>query len=193
MNDNLKQEILQKSQFPYHRRKVQYQSIDDEKMPGIRNMLHRYDIMKLNTVDFKNKTVLDIGCNLGILCHYCIKLGASSAVGLEIDQETVEVANKYLKTKGISNIKILQFDINNTPFPEQTDYVFALSVLKHVDPEKLFQLINNSTKDLCWFEGHNKNKKEYIQSLLEINLSGKIDFLGYTKDRGTRPVFLIKY
>ena len=44
MDNKLKQEIVEKAQFPYGKRDVQYQSLDG--MDGIRDMNHRYQVME---------------------------------------------------------------------------------------------------------------------------------------------------
>ena len=199
MDESLKKEIIDNGQFPFHRRKCQYQSIEDESMPGIRDMLHRYEILSLPH-SFQDKTVLDIGCNLGMICIMSKKKGARFCAGIDIQEEAITAANKYLDAKKYKDVQLMTYDINNglegvKPLLKENkfDYVFALSILKHVDQKALFDIINFYTKEICWFEGHNKQSKEKIQKILEDNIECKeIKFLGYTTDRGVRPNFIIK-
>ena len=188
-------EIIKKGQFPYGRRKYQYQSIEEENMVGIRNMEHRYSVLDLPS--FEGKTVLDIGCSLGMVCVMASKSGAKKCVGIDNNIDTIEVAKKYVDMKGYRNINLLSYDIDKgveglmslVGF-ESFDYVFALSILKHVKQKALFDIINFYTKEICWFEGHNRQETKKIKKLLEDNLNFKyIDFLGYTNDRGIRPNF----
>ena len=188
-------EIIKKGQFPYGRRKYQYQSIEEENMVGIRNMEHRYLILDLPS--FEGKTVLDIGCSLGMVCVMASKAGAKKCVGIDSNSDTIEVAKKYVDMKGYKNINLLSYDVNKGVDDlisligyKSFDCVFALSILKHVKHKALFDIINFYTKEICWFEGHNKQGVEKIKKLLEDNLNFKqINFLGYTNDRGIRPNF----
>ena len=100
MKEKLKQQIIEEGQFPFKRRKYQYQSIDEEEMIGIRNMKHRFSILKLPD-SFENKTVLDIGCNLGMICVETMKRKAKSSIGIDHREETVNIANKYFIEKNI--------------------------------------------------------------------------------------------
>ena len=91
INDGeLRKEIIEKTQWPYGRRQVQYQTVDPS-LPGIRNMEHRYDIMNFPK-SFNGETVLDIGCNIGMICFDAKRRGAKRVVGIDYKQETIEVA-----------------------------------------------------------------------------------------------------
>ena len=46
---------------------------------------------------------------------------------------------------------------------EKFDYVFALSVWKHVNKKKLYDIINYYCREICWFEGHNKQTKDFFE------------------------------
>ena len=168
-------------------------------MKGIRNMEYRYSIMRIPS-SFKNKTVLDIGCNLGMVSMMALKRGAELCVGFDYKEETISVAKKYLNNKGYKNIKLITYDINNGVDKlisligdKKFDYVFALSIWKHVNKKNLYDIINYFCKKDCWFEGHNKQTKEFFEPELSKNLKfNKIKFLGYSTDRGTRPNFILK-
>jgi len=168
-------------------------------MRGIRDMKSRYFILNLPD-SFKGKRVLDIGCNLGMVCKMASDKGSERCVGLDFCKETIEVAQKYIKSKKYNNINLFSFDINDglerlisLIGDEKFDYVFALSIWKHVDKKKLYDIINFYCKEKCWFEGHNKQTKEFFEIELLKNLKfNKIEFLGYTKDRGKRVNFILK-
>jgi len=198
MKQSLKNDVIREGQFPYKRRKYQYQSIEEENMIGIRDMEHRYSILDLPT-NFNNKTVLDLGCSLGMVCIMAKLRNADFCVGLDNNESTIDVARRYIEEKKYKDIKLFVYDINNgidglisLIGPQKFDYVFALSIMKHVNSESLFEIINFYTKDVCWFEGHNKQNEIKIEKLLTKNLVfKKIEFLGCTTDRGTRPNFKI--
>ena len=199
LKNQLKDEIIKEGQFPYRRRKYQYQSIEEENMIGIRNMNHRYSVLDLPD-DFSNKTVLDLGCSLGMVCVMAKLRNASFCVGLDNNENTINVAKKYIEEKKYKDIKLFVYDINkgvneliSLIGQDKFDYVFALSIIKHVNKNILFEIINFYTKDICWFESHSKQDRTKIEKMLRKNLTFKeIKFLGYTNDRGIRSNFKIK-
>ena len=174
-----------------------YQSLDDSDPRG-RNMKHRYEVMKFPD-SFENKTILDIGCNVGRICVDAKKRGASRAVGIDNRQDVVDVMARHFKEKGL-DIELYTFDINDgvkalesvmgpTPF----DYVCALSIWSHVDKQKLWDVINAYCKDVCFFEDNAPSRVkslDRIEQILTQNLNfSQVDFLGFTTDRGVRAVF----
>ena len=198
MEQSLKEEIIEEGQFPYKKRKYQYQSIEEEAMIGIRNMEYRYSILDLPE-DFTGKTVLDLGCSLGMVCVMAKLRKSDFCVGIDNNENTIKVGQKYIKEKNYKNIELFVYDINSgidklkhLIGDQKFDYVFALSILKHVNSKHLFEIINFYTKDTCWFEGHSKQSETNIEQLLVKNLIFKeLEFLGCTTDRGTRPNFRI--
>ena len=54
-----------------------------------------------NGVDFRGKTVLDVGCGSGILSIAALTLGAAHADGLDIDPKAVDVAYENAALNGI--------------------------------------------------------------------------------------------
>ena len=79
MDEILKTEIIEKAQFPYGKRDVQYQSLDG--MSGIRDMNHRFEVMGFPE-SFDGETVIDIGCSIGAICFEAKKRGAKRVVGI---------------------------------------------------------------------------------------------------------------
>ena len=61
-----------------------YHTISELGITGGRDTKHRIENLGLNKINFKNKTVLDIGCSEGIFCHYAIKHGAKRVVGIDL-------------------------------------------------------------------------------------------------------------
>jgi ribosomal protein L11 methyltransferase len=61
---------------------------------------------KLFEIDLKNKHVLDMGCGTGILAILANLLGATSILGIDIDEWSVENSIENCKENNSSNIKI---------------------------------------------------------------------------------------
>jgi putative methylase len=60
--------------------------------------------------DIVNKNVVDLGAGTGIFCIGAKLLGASTAVGIEIDPKTVEVARDYCNQAGVE-VEFINMDV----------------------------------------------------------------------------------
>ena len=96
----------------------------------------------LNSVDFNNKSVLEIGCGPGGNLSDILKVFKPSSVnGVDISNNMIALAAKNLSGKGVKLIKI---DGLTLPFENNSiDMVFSATVLQHNTDEKmLFQIIS---------------------------------------------------
>ena len=137
-----------------------YQSFGEHQ--GQRDMEHRFDVMKLPK-SFEEKTVIDIGCNIGVACIESKKRGAKRVVGIDYTDENIDIANQIAKEHNFE-IEYYKFDVNDgldelksIIGDEKFDYTFVLSVWGWVDKQKLADIINHYTTKFCWIEGHGKN------------------------------------
>lgn len=73
-------------------KKFAYQDFD--RIIGKRRIEERAEEMKLNEINFNGKTVLDIGCNLGLMTNYALNRGAKRAVGIDL-KKVIEAADYY--------------------------------------------------------------------------------------------------
>ena len=147
-DQKLRQEIIDKTQWPYGAREVQYQTVDPS-LPGIRDMEHRYEIMDFPK-SFKGETVIDIGCNIGMICFDAKRRGAKRVVGVDYRPETIEVAKK-LSLELELDVEFYVFDVNegletlkSLIGEDQFDHTFALSIWGHVDKPKLADIIKDN-------------------------------------------------
>jgi 2-polyprenyl-3-methyl-5-hydroxy-6-metoxy-1,4-benzoquinol methylase len=194
-NEKLRKEIIDYTQWPYGKREVQYQTVDPS-LPGIRNMEHRYDIIKFPK-SFKGETVIDIGCNIGMICFDAKRRGAKRVVGIDYKKETIEVAKKLTKELDL-DVEFYTFDVNDgleklksIIGDEQFDHVFALSIWGHVDKPKLSDIINYYLDKVCWFEGHaagwtGDTKDKMDSELTQLLSFDSYEYLGETLDRNPR-------
>ena len=79
--------------------------------------------------DLKDKTVLDVGCNMGQMCQYALSLGAKHVLGIDYDKNAIEKANYLNKNE---KIQFISDDIDNyfmyTQL-EKKDTILLLSVI----------------------------------------------------------------
>jgi len=199
ISDELKQKLKANGQFPYGKRDRAYQSIDGN--PGIRDMIHRYDIMKFPK-SFDGETVIDFGCSVGAICLEAKRRGAERVVGLDYKRETIEVAKELAKEYNL-DIEFYTFNINDGVDTlksiigdDKFDHVFALSIWAHCDEVKLAKIINNYTDKICWFEGHNANAYGDTKEKMDLELERLLDLpyiehIGETHDRSIRQNYKI--
>ncbi len=101
--------------------------------------------------------ILYIGCNDGtsccILSPYCDEL-----VGLDINEEALEVARELIKSQGVTNTKFVHANLCDMPFEANSfDGIYALQVMEHVfaeDQERALKEIRRVLK---------KGKPFYVQ------------------------------
>jgi ribosomal protein L11 methyltransferase len=89
-------------------------------------------------VDFKNKTVFDMGSGTGVLAILASKLGATNIVGNDIDDWSVENAIENCAANNCSEIKIVKGDSNLLGKKEHYDIILAninKNVLKNYIPQ----------------------------------------------------------
>ena len=84
--------------------------------------------------------VLDVGTGSGILAMAALRLGAASAVGIDIDPVAIECAQAYARDNGFGD----EFTLETSPLPDSAPRTFDL-VLANLDCQTLLDL----RSDLC--------------------------------------------
>ena len=92
--------------------------------------------------NIKNWHVLDIGCSSGMFINY-ISENFKSILGIDIDQDAIDIAEKQYKK---DNIKYSVANIDDINIDENFDLIICNSVLEHV-PDKI-SLLNAIYKHL---------------------------------------------
>lgn len=153
-----------------------YQSVPDLGIEGKKNCFERF---KLYGIDrrVKDKSVLDIGSNMGMLSIECVRGGAKEVLGIEIEPcyyEGSKLLKEYYSLKNIKfqNISFAVFEKKNK---RKFDVVLSLAVhrwVKQFDGIKLepyLELLRNLIEPDGWliFESHRKDNHRSI----EVSLS----------------------
>jgi len=161
-------------------------------LPSQRDMAHRVAAMKLDEIDFAGKTVLDIGCSLGLFCQDALERGAKRAVGIERRTEATDIAHEVANWHGYWNVDFLclklprdRDEIANMTGLDKFNIVYALSVDRQIGYDSWMSEICNDTFIL---EGHVPDKEHTYRERLEADFS-TVEFLGVTRDHGPRPLF----
>lgn len=183
-------------------RKSNYQSyyIGDEQIKGARDTSVRMDIMNIPR-DLTDKSVLDLGCNLGEIANECYRRGASNVMGLDYQEDYIECAIDLAEYNGY-NIEYACKDLTkiddsvsyiNTFFDgKPIDYVFALSLYKHIKV-KMFEVLDGINWIKCIIESNNAPnglQTGHVQEMIDhINKrQWKWEHIGTDRTRSPREI-----
>lgn len=78
----------------------------------------------LDSLDLKEKTVIDFGCGSGILAIAALKLGAKHAIGIDIDPQAILASQDNAERNGVSD-RLALFLAKDQPQNLQADVVVA--------------------------------------------------------------------
>jgi 2-polyprenyl-3-methyl-5-hydroxy-6-metoxy-1,4-benzoquinol methylase len=167
---------------------MNYHNIPELGITGGRKNEQRIKDMHLDEIDFKGKTVLDIGCSEGFFCRYAIDRGARKVTGIDLEGvvRPVEELTYFL---GYNNVDYLGYDLNREiPDIEKYDIVFFFSMVQHIG---LPDWVSNRTRELLIFEGNGKDRD--IEGWSKLNNSfSNVEEVGKTHDLFERIVLWAK-
>jgi len=179
------------------RKNMPYQSVFDGETHLVKG--RRPDVLErirmLDEKDLQNKSILDLGCNIGSNCYLAVQFGARCAVGIDCSPQLINAAvklNSYFALPCIFAVHDLNRELNGI---EPADTVFCFSLVSHLkDRSELVQTILKKTKSILYFEGHQNTKQNDYDYLLNRDYFSSIELLGYTRDgihneKKTRPLF----
>lgn len=156
-------------------------------MDAPRDSEKRVEEMQLDSVSFKNKSVLDLGCANGFFCRYASRMGASSILGIDhkSNQNDDPIIADYLLAFGkrFHNIEFNDIDLSMVNLNTPHDIVFYLSMNFHIGIPKW---LPDVTGELCIFEDNSKQRdaKEELETMFS-----KVEFKGLATDHGDKPIY----
>jgi ubiquinone/menaquinone biosynthesis C-methylase UbiE len=89
--------------------------------------------------EFKNSTLLDLGCGLGGKTAYYAVHGAKHVIGLEIDRARAQTAHRHIRERGLSHrVSIVMGDAARLPLRRGSmDLVLATDTWEHLlEPDR---------------------------------------------------------
>lgn len=170
---------------------LDYHDIPELGIKGTRQIEKRISVYNPN--DFKNATVIDLGCNMGQMSFQAEKWGASNVIGVEYDATAIANA-KEIKEKLGSNVNFVLDDLDSNFFWNSIpaiDVVMFLAVIDTKELENRYGILSRAcakTKKVMYFEGHGKQPtSKYLKNIVDYTDFSQIVFKGFTPTN--RPFF----
>ena len=135
-------------------------------------------------------SVLDFGCNHGS-CTYliCKNENVNNIVGLDLNQEAINVANQTKSEFQNCNIQFICGNILDTVFNDSFDTIISFHTLEHIYPEDVNSVLTklyNSLSEGGYFvisipyEHAFDDGTQHVAFYNEINLSELFELNGFT-------------
>jgi len=91
-----------------------------------------------NSIDFSEKSIIDIGCGLGATCIYMALHGAKRVVGIDLEINHIDFAKKKLETDYNYLINTVEFKHNNEMKNELFDIIISKDCFEHYENPETF-------------------------------------------------------
>jgi predicted Ser/Thr protein kinase len=122
--------------------------------PGERPWYLRWDAIKRN-VDFRGKSLLELGCNLGLLSSFATLHGATEAVGVDMDPLILRASSLVATALG-ATARFEKADLDRDHWEERLggrDIAAAMSVVHWLpDPGRVLKFLGGHPEII--YEGH---------------------------------------
>ena len=174
-----------------------------EKIKGQRDPNKRIDLIK-KYISFKNKSILDLGCNSGEILFNLIKYDIKFGIGLDFDPYKINMCNIMKRYNKINNLDFFVYDLKNEsiktvmsflPDDNMTvDIVFLFAVCQAwIYPcnyliNNIFTICNTLVIEI---NGNDDKKIELIEYLKKLyNTVKEITDINYCNDCVGRRLFI---
>lgn len=176
--------------------KVYYQNVTELGLNGgPRQSDKRIEYMKLDTFNFTDKNVLDVGCAGGHFLRYADNRGAKRCLGVDVPK-IINAAKHLNNLLGHFNIDFTStgedgaFDFQPRHYYgiEGFDVVFFLSMNMHIGlPDSVINAMNPGA--FMFFEKNGRETDEAVEAMLKEKFE-KVELLGRAEDHGNKPIYL---
>lgn len=168
--------------------KVYYQDVDIFGLKGgPRKSGDRVGYLQLEKVNFKHKTVLDVGCAGGFFLRYALLNGAKRGFGIDIDPKVIKGAFNVCNLMGLFNVDFQVIDVTKDKLDDMFDIIFFLSMNYHVQyPSWIIE----ATKELMIFEdnsGTHRNERNPEETISKR--FAKVEYVGSALDHGDKSCY----
>ena len=150
--------------------------------------------IRVDSIDCENKTLVDLGCNVGLITTECAKKGAKYCLGIDTMSPVIEIAKFTAEEQGLKNIDFICHEFHD--YFEETvsdtyDIALILSIGNYVEVIETLERLSHIAP--VWYveptnHPSHEHSKEEIKKWGETELSkfGNVEFIRFTdyQDRG---------
>ena len=110
---------------------------------------------------WKEKSILDVGCGNGRNSYWPLTYGATRATLIDVDERTLSCAKKNLST--YNNVEIINKSAYDIGYVSQFDVAFSIGVIHHLEQpslaiENMKKSVKKGGKVLIWVYGYENNE-----------------------------------
>lgn len=91
----------------------------------------------------KDETILDFGCGIGYYCFELNKKYGCKTIGVDIDNEDIDLADKIKRLLRLKNIDFIKGSLDYKKYASFFDKIIVSEVLEHIEDDKY--IIENLT------------------------------------------------
>jgi PST family polysaccharide transporter len=140
-------------------------------------------------IDFNNKVVLDLGCNVGGMLH-CVSSKIRKGYGCDCDPNCINGAQAIKTFNGSANLEFFVFDLDRQPFSllnslllqERVDICFLLSICRWLSNwQSVIQSVSQFS-DMLLFEANGTEQQQRDQLACLRKHYRRVNLLSDTSD-----------
>jgi 2-polyprenyl-3-methyl-5-hydroxy-6-metoxy-1,4-benzoquinol methylase len=98
---------------------------------------YKYELERFLGDDYKDKSIIDLGCGIGGVLNFFEKKGCTNILGVDNAEEQVEVCQQYVTDK-IIKADIFDFLKSNS---KKYDIIIMFDILEHIQKNKIIELL----------------------------------------------------
>jgi SAM-dependent methyltransferase len=177
------------SSWPYEETKEYFKKRHSP--AGIRRTYENSNIRVYN-IDCENKTLVDLGCNVGLITTECAKKGAKYCLGIDSMTPVIDIAKFTAEEQGLKNIDFICHEFHDyfeEIVSDKYDIALTLSIENYIGVIEDLERLGHIAP--VWYiepTNHTDHKlsKDAIKEWGETELSkfGNVEFIRFTDYQG---------
>ena len=158
---------------------------------GIRRTYENSNI-RVDNIDCENKTLVDLGCNVGLITTECAKKGAKYCLGIDSMTPVIDIAKFTAEEQGLKNIDFICHEFHDyfeETVSDKYDIALTLSIENYIGVIEDLERLGHIAP--VWYiepTNHTNHKlsKDAIKEWGETELSkfGNVEFIRFTDYQG---------
>ena len=152
--------------------------------------------IRVDSIDCENKTLVDLGCNVGLITTECAKKGAKYCLGIDSMTAVIDIAKFTVEEQGLKNIDFISHEFHDyfeEIVSDKYDIALILSVGNYVETIGTLERLCHIAP-IWYVEPTNHPKHEHSKEEIkkwgqtELSKFGNVEFIRFT-DYQNRGMF----